>query len=121
MRDALHLRSMKCTYRRVHMRKSVSIVEARQELGRLAEEVRRTGKSVALTRRGRVIARIAPDTTTRSRGGGALGDALGALKGSIRIVASPGSLERDIRRLRREAADALERRARAFPAPRNAR
>ena len=34
------------------MKKSVSIVEARQELGRLAEEVRRTGKSVARTRRG---------------------------------------------------------------------
>ena len=58
------------------MKKSVSIVEARQELGRLAEEVRRTGKSVALTRRGRVIARIAPDTTTPSKGGGALGDTL---------------------------------------------
>jgi antitoxin (DNA-binding transcriptional repressor) of toxin-antitoxin stability system len=97
------------------MKKSVSIVEARQELGRLAEEVRRTGKSVALTRRGRVIARIAPDTATPARGGGALGDALGALKGSIRIIGSPESLERDIRRLRRESSAALARRARAFP------
>jgi antitoxin (DNA-binding transcriptional repressor) of toxin-antitoxin stability system len=96
------------------MRKSVSIVEARQGLGRLAEEVRRTGKSVALTRRGRVIARIAPDTTARPKGGGALGDALGALQGSIRIIGSPSSLQRDIRRLRREAAGALERRGRVF-------
>lgn len=97
------------------MKKSVSIVEARQELGRLAEEVRRTGKSVALTRRGQVIARIAPDTVTPSQGPGALGDTLGALKGSIRIIGSPESLERDIRRLRRESAAALERRGRAFP------
>jgi antitoxin (DNA-binding transcriptional repressor) of toxin-antitoxin stability system len=96
------------------VRRSVSIVEARQELGRLADEVRRTGKSVALTRRGRVIARIAPDKTTPPKGEGALGDALGALKGSIRIIGTPESLERDIRRLRREAAAALSRRVRTF-------
>ena len=99
------------------MKKSVSIVEARQELGRLAEAVRRTGKSVALTRRGRVIARIAPDTTTPPQRRGALGDALGALKGTIRIIGSPELLERDIRRLRRESAAVLERRVRAFPMP----
>jgi antitoxin (DNA-binding transcriptional repressor) of toxin-antitoxin stability system len=103
------------------MRKSISIVEARQELGRLADEVRRTGKSVALTRRGRVIARIAPDVAARSKGEGALGDALGALKGSIRIVGTAGSLERDIRRLRREAGTALSRRARTVPPPEKAR
>jgi antitoxin (DNA-binding transcriptional repressor) of toxin-antitoxin stability system len=97
------------------MRRSVSIVEARQELGRLADEVRRTGKSVALTRRGRVIARIAPDVAPLSKSGGALGDALGALKGSIRIVGTPESLERDIRRLRSEAGTALSRRERIFP------
>lgn len=73
-------------------------------------------KSVSIVR-GRVIARIAPDTTTLPKGGGALGDALGALQGSIRIIGGPASLERDIRRLRREAADALERRAQAFPLP----
>ena len=43
------------------MKKSVSIVETRRNLGRLAEEVRRTGQSVVLTRRGRAVARIAPE------------------------------------------------------------
>lgn len=95
------------------MKKSVSIVEARQELGRLAEAVRRTGKSVALTRRGRVIARIAPDTTTPPQRRGALG----ALKGTIRTIGGPELLERDICRLRRESAAVLERRAHAFPMP----
>jgi hypothetical protein len=34
----------------------------------------------------------------------------------MRIVGKPEMLERDIRRLRREAADALGKRIRAFPA-----
>jgi antitoxin (DNA-binding transcriptional repressor) of toxin-antitoxin stability system len=98
------------------MTKSVSIVVARRSLGQLAEEVRRTGQSVALTRRGRVIARIAPHVGVPSRERTELGDALGALRGSMRIVGKPEMLERDIRRLRREAADALGKRIRAFPA-----
>ena len=98
------------------MTKSVSIVAARRSLGQLADEVHRTGESVALTRRGRVIARIAPHVGVASRESTELGDALGALRGSIRIVGKPEALERDIRRLRREAADALGKRIRAFPA-----
>lgn len=98
------------------MAKSISIVAARRALGQLAEEVRRTGQSVALTRRGRVIARIAPHVAAPSREMTEVGDALGALQGSMRIVGKPEALERDIRRLRREAADALGRRVRAFPA-----
>jgi len=43
------------------MSKTVSIVAARRELGRLADEVRRTGQPVILTRRGHAIARIAPE------------------------------------------------------------
>lgn len=103
------------------MKKAVSIVEARQELGRLADEVRRTGKSVALTRRGRVIARIAPDATALPQREGELGDSLGALKGSIRIIGTAESLERDLRRLRGEAKAALSRRGRLVPSPEKGR
>jgi prevent-host-death family protein len=96
------------------MRKSVSIVEARRELGRLADEVRRTGQSVALTRRGRVVARITPEGAT-TRGARDFGDALGPLKGSVRIIGGAKRLEREIRKIRREFAEALDARIRAFP------
>jgi len=42
------------------MVKSISIVDARRDLGRIADEVRRTGQAVVLTRRGRPVARLAP-------------------------------------------------------------
>jgi len=42
------------------MAKSISIVDARRDLGRIADEVRRTGQAVVLTRRGRPVARLAP-------------------------------------------------------------
>jgi prevent-host-death family protein len=97
------------------MRKWVSIVEARRELGRLADEVRRTGQSVALTRRGRVVARITPEGARPARGVRDFGDALGPLKGSVRIMGGAKELEREIRTIRREFAEALDARIRAFP------
>lgn len=97
------------------MRRSVSIVEARRELGRLADEVRRTGHSVALTRRGRVVARITPDVARPVRGTRTFADALGPLKESVRIIGGAKGLEREIRKIRREFAEALDARSRAFP------
>ncbi len=65
------------------MQKRASIVEARRDLGRLAEEVRRTGQPVVPTRRGHAVAQIVPEprrqaTWRRSR------DAFAELRGTVR-------------------------------------
>ena len=104
----------KCTVGNVQMRRAVSIVEARRKLGRLADEVRRTGQPVALTRRGRIIARIAPEPVRAVHRGGELGEGLGPLKGSIRIVGGVKAIEREIRKIRRDFAAALDARAESF-------
>jgi prevent-host-death family protein len=97
------------------MPKTVSIVEARRELGRLAEEVRRTRRPVILTNRGRAVARIAPEpsvsTATRPRDP----DPFAGLRGTVRMVGSFDALERAIRSLRREFARNLARRAALHP------
>lgn len=99
------------------MRKAVSIVEARRELGRLADEVRRTGQSVALTRRGQVVARIAPEPVGGQRRRGGRGDGFDPLKGSVKIIGGVKALDRDIRDLRGEFAAALHARVEAFGKP----
>jgi prevent-host-death family protein len=101
------------------MRKTVSIVEARRNLGRLAEEVRRTRRPVVLTNRGRVVAAIAPEPNaiaTRRRGAAAFG----ALRGTVEVVGSVDELERAIRSLRREFGRSLDRRS-ALLVPRTRR
>jgi prevent-host-death family protein len=95
------------------MKKTVSIVAARRELGRLAEEVNRTGQPVVLTRRGRAVARIAPEPGTelrplRQR------DAFAELRGTVRLNCTIDELQTAVRRLRAEFTDALARR-RATP------
>ena len=102
------------------MRKSVSIVAARRELGRLAEEVQRTGQPVVLTRRGRPIAWITPQPrATRPR---RQQDGFAGLRGTIEMTCSFQELQRAIRDLRGEFAANLERRVRMVsarrPAPR---
>ena len=99
------------------MPRTVSIVEARRRLGRLADEVRRTGQPIALTRRGRVVARIAPGapaSSSRRRGY----DALGGLRGTVRLNCSFAELQRAIRGLRRELARNLAERANRIAPPR---
>ncbi len=99
------------------MPKTVSIVEARRDLGRLAEEVRRTRRPVLLTKRGRVLARIAPEPADSTSGGKRRRDAFAGLRGTVEMVGSFDDLERAIRSLRSEFARSLERRA-ALLAPR---
>lgn len=98
------------------MAKSVSIVEARRDLGRLADEVRRTGQAVMLTRRGRPIARLAPNSNVppvpRQRA-----DALATLRGTVELRCGPRALLRAIRELRHEFARSSERGALAFEGP----
>ena|SRR5262245_53325838 len=85
--------------------KKVPLVQARRRLGRLADEVRRTGDPVVLTRRGRAVARLAPEPA----GTGSPVDALGGLRGSITIVGSFADLVRDVRAIRLELASGVER------------
>jgi prevent-host-death family protein len=92
------------------MKRAVSIVEARRRLGRLAEEVRRTGRPIALTRRGRVVAQIGPEPAARPASRRAA-DALATLRGSVRMNCSFRELERAVRELRGEFARSLERRS----------
>lgn len=104
------------------MPKTVSIVDARRDLGRLAEEVRRTGQPVILTKRGRVVAYIAPEPSsapTRSR---RRPDPFAALRGTVEVVGSFDDMQRAIRSLRREFRDSLKRRTAlvARPTKRNA-
>ena len=94
----------------VHMSRSVSIVEARRQLGRLAEEVRRTRQPIVLTRRGRPVARISPEPVAVSRGGRGY-DAFAPLRGTVTLECSFRELQRAIRGLRGEFARNLERRA----------
>jgi prevent-host-death family protein len=92
------------------MKKSVSIVAARRELGRLAEEVRRTGQPVLLTRRGRAVACIAPEPA-HELDGRSPRDAFAELRGTIRLNCDLDELQAAIRDLRAEAARNLDRRA----------
>jgi len=87
------------------MPRSISLVAARRALGRIVEEVGRTGTPVNLTRRGKVIARIVPEERE------ATGDPLAALRGSAELQGSFGELTRELRNLREEGAVALARRA----------
>jgi len=92
------------------MEKTISIVAARRELGRLAEEVRRTGRPVILTNRGRAVARIAPEPR-RIPGARKRRNVLEPLRGTIRMSGDFDDLKRAIRTLRSEFARNLERRA----------
>lgn len=92
------------------MPRTVSIVEARRELGRLAEEVRRTRRPVILTNRGRAVARLTPEpdpSVTMSRESP---DRFAGLRGTVRLVGPFDALARDVRSLRRAFARNLERR-----------
>jgi prevent-host-death family protein len=93
------------------MKKSVSIVEARRDLGRLAEEVRRTGQPVVLTRRGRAVARIAPEPVAKAAAGPPRRDGFAALRGTLRLNCTFGELAQAVRALREEFTSNLERRA----------
>jgi antitoxin (DNA-binding transcriptional repressor) of toxin-antitoxin stability system len=84
---------------------SISLVAARKALGRIVEEIGRTGNAVNLTRRGKIVARIVPEERGRSR------DALAALRGSAELQGSFAELTRELRGLREEGAAALEGRA----------
>jgi prevent-host-death family protein len=86
------------------MARSISLVSARKDLGRIVEEVGRTGTPVNLTRRGKVVARIVP----QARHGA--GDALAALRGTVELTGGFEDLTRDVRQLREEGRTALERR-----------
>jgi prevent-host-death family protein len=95
--------------------KTVSIVEARRELGRLAERVRRTRQPIALTRRGRVVARIAPEPVASPATSGRAPDAFAVLRGTLRMNCGFDELQRAIRELRSEFARNLDRRAGSSP------
>lgn len=105
----------------VHMAKSVSIVEARRDLGRLADEVCRTGQAVVLTRRGRPVAQLAshsPSSAEADRPKRPLAD----LQGSVRLLCAPDEILRAVRELRREfAASIKQRSSRLERAPRRRR
>jgi prevent-host-death family protein len=93
----------------VHMAKSVSIVEARRDLGRLADEVCRTGQAVVLTRRGRPVARLAshpPSSAEPDRPKRPLAD----LQGSVRLLCARDEILRAVRELRREFTASIEHR-----------
>jgi prevent-host-death family protein len=87
------------------MSRSISLVAARKELGRIVEEVGRTGTPVSLTRRGKIVARIVPEPAAPAR------EPLAALRGSAELLGSFADLKRDLRVLREESNTALTRRA----------
>jgi prevent-host-death family protein len=93
------------------MARSISLVAARKDLGRIVEEVGRTGHPVNLTRRGKIVARIVPDA---GRAGDAV-DPLAALRGTAEFHGSFGQLTRELRNLREEAGAALEQRVTRIP------
>src|SRR3990172_6404767 len=93
------------------MKKSVSIVEARRDLGRLAEEVRGPGQSVVLRRRGRAVARIAPEPVAEAAVAPRRRDGFAALRGTLRMNCSFDALVQAVRELRGEFTRNLERRA----------
>jgi len=94
----------------VHMKKSISIVAARRELGRLAGEVNRTGQPVILTRRGQAVARIVPEPATEPRRRGPR-DPFAQLRGTVRLNCDLDELQLAVRRLRAEFTSNLDRRA----------
>ncbi len=94
------------------MPRSISLVAARKDLGRIVEEVGRTGTAVSLTRRGKVVARIVPEGRQDSR------DPLAALRGSAELQGSFAELTRELRTLRAEGGAALEQRASRLRRPR---
>jgi len=96
------------------MKKSVSIVEARRSLGRLADQVRRTRQGVSLTRRGRTVAQIVPEARSAPHNGEKVYDALGPLRGTLVLRGTFQDLSGAIRGLRRESANALDLRARRW-------
>jgi prevent-host-death family protein len=87
------------------MARSVNLDTARKALGRIVEEVGRTGTPVSLTRRGKIVARIVPEAAGPAR------DPWAALRGSAELRGSFAELERDVRALRKEGNAALERRS----------
>ena len=97
------------------MSRSISLVAARKDLGRIVEAVRRTGNPVNLTRRGKVVARIVPE----ERGGAR--DPLGALRGTAELQGTFGDLTRELQELREETGTVLEQRASRHGRPRAVR
>ena len=97
------------------MSRSISLVAARKELGRIVEEIGRTGRSVSLTRRGKIVARIVPEEREFRR------DPLAKLRGSAELSGSFGDLTRELRTLRTEGGVALEQRASRPRGPRTKR
>jgi prevent-host-death family protein len=93
------------------MKKSVSIVEARRDLGRLAEEVRRTRQPVVLTKRGRAVARITPEPMAVAAAAPPRRDGFAALRGTLRLNCSFAVLAQAVRELRDEFTRNLGRRA----------
>jgi prevent-host-death family protein len=86
------------------MSRSISLVAARKDLGRIVEEVARTGTPVSLTRRGKIVARIVPQERATQ------GDALAGLRGSAELTGSLAELTRDLRALRDEGGALVEQR-----------
>ena len=106
----------------VQMVKSISIVDARRDLGRIADEVRRTGQAVVLTRRGRPVARLAPHPPSSTKPARPERP-LAGLRGSVQLLCTPDELLQTIRELRHEFAVSLERRSARLersPRPRRA-
>jgi len=106
----------------VQMVKSISIVDARRDLGRIADEVRRTGQAVVLTRRGRPVARLAPHPPSSAKPAGPERP-LAGLRGSVQLLCTPDELLQTIQELRHEFAVSLERRSARLersPRPRRA-
>jgi len=91
------------------MSRSISLVAARKDLGRIVEEIGRTGTPVNLTRRGKIVARVVPEER------GATRDPLQALRGTAELSGSFSDLSREIRELREEAGTALAQRASRSP------
>jgi antitoxin (DNA-binding transcriptional repressor) of toxin-antitoxin stability system len=87
------------------MSRSISLVVARKDLGRIVEEIGRTGNPVSITRRGKIVARIVPEVRGSTR------DPLAALRGSAELQGSFDELTRELQSLREEGSLALERRA----------
>ncbi len=92
------------------MKKSVSIVAARRELGRLAREVSQTGQPVILTRRGQAIAQIVPEPATAPRRRGPR-DPFAPLRGTVRLNCNFDELQVAVQQLRAEFTSNLDRRA----------
>jgi len=92
------------------MKRAVSIVDARRDLGRLADEVRRTGRSIVLTRRGKPVASIAPEPAA-SLPVGRRTDVFAAVRGTVQLHCSFNELQRAVRRLRGEVSRNLDRRS----------